>query len=379
MKKIFISVGEISGDTYASYLVERLKKDFYFTGIVGPKLKKLNIDHISTIDDISVVGLVEAISKYRKVRDVFKRSVRELQHCDVLIAVDFPGFNIRLIQEAKKLGKKVIYFISPQIWAWGYKRIYKIIKNTDLMISILPFEKQYYEPFVSDRFKFLYAGHPLVDIVKSKTERSDFEKKVDCEKNRVFIGLLPGSRKSEVETLMPIILESAELLSRVLERSYFLIPVTPNVYETVKRISSKFHHVPHRIITQDDFENPSYEVMRHSYFSVIASGTATLEASIIGNPFILIYKVNPFTFFVGKRLVKIPFLGLPNIIAQKPIVDELLQDDCNPINIANHAISYILRKDIYDNTKKQLLMVKEELGGEGAINKIVESVREFLT
>lgn len=379
MKKVFVSVGEISADTYASYIVNALKDRYQFLGITGPKLLKTGVKSISTIDDISVVGLIEVFSKYKKIKKVFKESVNAIADCDVVIVVDFPGFNIKLIKEAKKLRKKVIYFISPQIWAWGYNRIYDIVKNTDLLISILPFEEDYYRPFIDKNFKFFYGGHPLIDIVKPKTDRESFEDILNIPKGRLLIGLLPGSRESEVKALLPVMFESAKLLNNAIENSFFLIPTTDNVLETVIEISSKYYKIPHKIVKSSDLDFPSYEVMKHSYFSVIASGTATLEASIIGNPFVLVYKVSPITFFIGKRLVKIPFLGLPNIIAGKQIVIELLQSDFNPLNIANIILEYIHNKELYQKTKDQLAEVKHKLGSEGALNRIVESIDNFLT
>ncbi|MCX7761137.1 MAG: lipid-A-disaccharide synthase [Hydrogenothermaceae bacterium] len=379
MKKVFVSVGEISADTYASYIVNALKDRYQFLGITGPKLLKTGVKSISTIDDISVVGLIEVFSKYKKIKKVFKESVNAIADCDVVIVVDFPGFNIKLIKEAKKLRKKVIYFISPQIWAWGYNRIYDIVKNTDLLISILPFEEDYYRPFIDENFKFFYGGHPLIDIVKPKTDRESFEDILNIPKGRLLIGLLPGSRESEVKALLPVMFESAKLLNNAIENSFFLIPTTDNVLETVIEISSKYYKIPHKIVKSSDLDFPSYEVMKHSYFSVIASGTATLEASIIGNPFVLVYKVSPITFFIGKRLVKIPFLGLPNIIAGKQIVIELLQSDFNPLNIANIILEYIHNKELYQKTKDQLAEVKHKLGSEGALNRIVESIDNFLT
>ncbi|MEZ0324212.1 MAG: lipid-A-disaccharide synthase [Hydrogenothermaceae bacterium] len=379
MKKVFISVGEVSADIYASYIVDDLKDKYQFIGLTGPKLLKAGVKPISTIDDISVVGLTEAFSKYKQIKKVFKESVKAIKNCDVVIVVDFPGFNIKLIKEAKRLGKKVIYFISPQIWAWGYRRIYDIVENTDLLISILPFEENYYKPFIDKNFRFFYGGHPLIDIVKPKTDRENFERLLNIPKNRLLIGLLPGSRESEVKTLLPIMLESAKLLNNAIENSFFLIPATDNVLEIALNISSKYHKLPHRVVKSSNLEFPSYEVMKHSYFSVISSGTATLEATIIGNPFILVYKVSPITFFIGKRLVKIPFLGLPNIIAGKQIIRELLQNSCNPLNIANTTLEYIHNRYLYQKTKDELAEVRDKLGSEGALNRIVKSIDRFLT
>lgn len=378
MRKIFISVGEVSADTYASYIVKNLKSRFQFVGIAGPKMLEAGIEPISKIDEISVVGLVEVLSKYGSIKRVFKESVRVIKECDAVIVVDFPGFNIRLIQEAKKYNKRVIYFISPQIWAWHYARIHKIVRNTDLMISILPFEEEYYRPFVGDTFRFEYVGHPLVDIVKPRTTLEEFCRKMGLPKSKLFIGLLPGSRQSEVKSLLPIMLQSAKLVNRAFPDTFFLIPATDNVLGLVLDIVGD-NNFPVKVITSGDFEYPSYEVMKHSTFSVIASGTATLEASIVGNPFVLVYKVNPLTFSIGKRVVKINFLGLPNIIAGKEVVRELLQEECNPVNIANTVLEYLIDLDRYNRMKLELSIVRQRLGDCGAMGRITDIVEEFLT
>lgn len=381
MKKIFISVGEVSGDTYASYIVQNLKNKYEFTGIAGKKMIEAGVKPITTIDNISVVGLIEVLSKYRHIREVFNLAVNTIKECDTVIAVDFPGFNIKLIQQAKKAGKGVIYFISPQIWAWHYSRIYKIVENTDLLISILPFEEQYYKPFVGENFEFQYLGHPLLDIVKPNTSLEEFTVKLNISNNKKFIGLLPGSRESEVRTLLPIMLESARLINNAIPDTYFLIPVTHNIKQLAFDILSGYtkYSIPVKLVSSQDFQHPSYEVMKHCVFSIIASGTATLEASIIGNPFLLIYKVNPLTFYIGKKLVKIEHLGLPNIIYGEQIITELLQKDCNKLNIANKTLDYLLNKNLYQTTKEKLSLVKQKLGEEGAIYRITKTIDRFIS
>lgn len=377
MKKVFLSVGEVSADIYASYIVKNLKDKYIFTGIAGNRMIGAGVHPISKIDDISVVGLVEVISKYGKIKEVFHKAIQKIKECDVVIAVDFPGFNLKLIQQAKKLNKKVIYFISPQIWAWHYSRIYKIVKNTDLMISILPFEEEYYKPFIGENFKFVYVGHPLLDIVKPQTSFEMFLSALNLPSKHMFIGLLPGSRESEVKNLLPIMLKSATLINNAIPSTYFLIPATDNLKDLVKEIVKGFN-IPLKVISSENFKNPSYEVMKHSKFSLIASGTATLEASIIGNPFLILYRVNPITFYIGKKIVKIKNIGLPNIIAGTQIIEELLQENCNSIHIANRTLSYLLDEDLYQKTKKELESVKSKLGQEGAIERISEIIQDFI-
>jgi lipid-A-disaccharide synthase len=383
MKKIFLSVGEISGDNYASELAKYLK-EYELIGITGPKMRAVGVKPIANLEDISVVGLTEALSKYKKIKEVFKQSVQALKSgVDLLIVVDFPGFNIKLLKEAKKLGIKTVYFISPQVWAWGSGRVKEIVENTDLLISILPFEEEIYKPYVSDEFKFAYVGHPLLDIIKVYENEDSFKQKLNIPKNKRIIGLLAGSRESEVNVILPILIEAARLLTKTFDDLHFVIPATVNMVDMV--LEKVDFSLPITVITSNlsdknlpKFENPSYEVMKNAVFSIITSGTATLEAAIIGNPFIIVYKVSPITYFIGKKLVKINYLGLPNIIAGNEIVPELLQDRCNPLDIANKTLEFLTDKNFYETQKRYLEMVRKSLGEKGAIERASNLIRTLL-
>lgn len=377
MKKIFISVGEISGDNYASELIKRVS-DVEWVGITGPKMRQARCKTIENIENISVVGLTEAIPKYFHIKKTFKKAVEELEKgVDLLIVVDFPGFNLKLLEEAKKRGIKTVYFIAPQVWAWGKGRIHKIVKNTDILLSIWPFEKQIYKDYIGKDFKLEYIGHPLLDIIKSEETESSFREKLGIEEEKKIIGLLPGSRESEVKTLLPIMLEAAKKISKE-EDVHFVIPTTENVSTIVKNTVSSFR-IPISVVDNSIFTYPSYEVMKHSYFAVVASGTATLETALFETPFILVYKVSPITFFIGKMLVSINYLGLPNIIAGREVIKELLQKDCSPQNIYRWTKNYLKDKKLYKATKEDLKLVKEKLGESGALDRAAKIIREILT
>ena len=376
MKKAFISVGEISGDNYASQLVKALP-DFMWVGITGPKMREAGVETVEKLENISVVGLMEALPKYFKIKETFKRSVEILDKgIDLLVVVDFPGFNLKLLKEAKKRGIKTVYFIAPQVWAWGKGRIPKIAQYTDLLIAIWPFEKEIYTDYISDSFRVEYVGHPILDIIKTEETEESFKEKIGIEKDKKIFGLLPGSRESEVKTLLPILLSSAEIIYRKREDLHFVIPSTPNMEENVKQIAGS-KKVPLSVITVKDFRHPSYEVMKHSVFLNVASGTATLETAIFGNPFLLVYKVSPVTFFIGKMLVSIDYLGLPNIIAGREIIKELLQKECNPESIARWSLRYLEDPEVYERTKNDLEEVKKALGEKGAIKRSADLIKEL--
>ncbi len=378
-KKVFISVGEVSGDNYGAELVKRLPQ-FEWIGITGYKMEKAGVKSIENIKNISVVGLSEAIPKYFNIRRTFKNSVETLKTgIDTVIVIDFPGFNLKLIKEAKKLGLKTVYFIAPQVWAWGKGRIKDIVKYTDLLITILPFEKKIYEPYISKDFQVEFFGHPLLDIIKTEETNLSFKKKLNIPLNGDIFGLLPGSRESEVKIHLPILFKTANFIQKVFPNIYFVIPTTPNIENLVAKYSKNFRNINLRIITEKIFKYPSYEVMDKSKFSLITSGTATLEAGIVGNPFALIYKVSPFTYFIGKKLVSIDYLGLPNIILNREIIKEFLQEDCNSVKLANYSINTMLDKKEYTKIKRELSNLKALLGEKGALDKIADRIDRFVS
>ncbi len=378
-KKIFISVGEISADNYAAELI-KLMPDFEWVGITGPKMREAGCKTVEPMENLSVVGFTEIIPKYFEIKKTFKKSVNELKNgVDLLIVVDYPGFNLKLLKEAKKLGIKTVYFIAPQVWAWGKGRIPKIVKYTDLLISIWPFEKDIYADYIGIDFKLIYVGHPLLDIVETKETEDSFKEKLGINKNRTVFGLLPGSREHEINLILPVMLESARLIYNVHKDLEFVIPATPNVEELVRDYIGKNKNLPIKLATKKHFEHPSYETMNQSKFSIITSGTATLEAAIIGNPFLIVYKVSPISYFIGKMLVKIPYIGLPNIIAGEEVVKEFIQEDCNPVNIANLSLKYLEDYKLWEKTKKDLKeKVKDKLGEKGALKRSAEAIIQFL-
>ncbi|NPA52285.1 MAG: lipid-A-disaccharide synthase [Aquificae bacterium] len=377
-KRVFISVGEISADNYASELIKKLP-EIEWVGIAGPKMRQAGCKPIETIENLSVVGITEIIPKYLHIRKVFNKAVQTLkQDVDMLIVVDYPGFNLKLLKEAKKLGIKTVYFIAPQVWAWGEKRIKTIVKYTDLLIAIWPFEKDLYKPYQTDNFKVEFVGHPILDIIRTTHTKESFREKLQIPQNKKIIGLFPGSRENEIKHILPIMLKAGELIYKADKTLHFVLPVTQNLKETVNDFVKQYD-LPLKTVDNTVFEYPNYETMNNAFFSIITSGTATLEASIFTNPFIVVYKVSPLTYMLGKMLIKIPYISLPNIIAQEEIVKELIQDKCTPINLANWSLKYIFDKDLYMKTKIQLKdKVKNRLGEKGALDKTAKLIKQEL-
>jgi len=377
-KRIFISVGENSGDMYGAELVKRLPQ-FEWIGITGPKMRNLNVKGIENIENISVVGITEVIPKYKKIKETFNRAVKELENgVDTLIVIDFPDFNIRLLEEAKKRNIKTVYFIPPQVWAWRRGRIKKIVEYTDLIISIFPFESELYKDYLKSTNQFVFVGHPLLDIVKTVEDTEGFREKLSIEKNKRIFGLLPGSRDKEIIRNLPIMLKVAERLINEYPNLHFVIPIQSSKGELTKRIVSNFRDIPLSVVDESIFKYPSYEVMEKSIFSIVTSGTATLEASIIGNPFCIVYKTSTLTYFIGRLLVNINFIGLPNIIANKEIVKEFIQKDFNVDNLFNHINDVLKNPNIYTKIKEELKSVRGKLGKGGALDRATNYIKNLV-
>lgn len=367
-KQILISVGEASGDMHAANLVQTVKKlapDVLFYGMGANLMRNAGVDIIIDTNELSIVGLLEIITKFPKIRKAFRIMQNALEHNkpDLLILVDYPGFNLRLAKIAKKAGVKVLYFISPKVWAWNQGRIEIIKKYVDKMAVIFPFEVDFYK---KHQVPVAFVGNPLLEIVKPKLTHEAAERAFHLEPNCKTIGLFPGSRKSEIKYLLPIMLGTAKLLKNQNPNLQFLLPQASSItlddlQPYLQASSIKIHVIP----------NQSYDVMQVCDAIIAASGTVTLEIAIMTVPEVIIYKKSWLEYQIAKRVIKIPYIGLCNILANKKIVQELLQYDATPKNIAKE-IEKILNDANYreemianlTNTKNLLKSTEQENMGE---------------
>ncbi len=369
--KIFISVGDISASNYIYEIFKGIHYEFEIYGITDEKLRGIGIRSVADIDDISATGLVEVFPKLKRILEV-KRNIENMLNClDVLIVCDAPGFNIPLIKKAKALGvRKIIYFISPQVWAWKESRIKDIVNYSDHLIVILPFEVNIYKNFENDTFKVHYVGHPLVDIVKVKQDEKCFKATFDIEGD--FIGMFPGSRRNEI-------LRMADYYSYIYRSVFFpesiygVIPTFQRFEQDIKDYFVGFQGI--RIIA-DDYYNFSYEAMKHSRMSLITSGTASLEAFLLGNPHIVFYQTSLLTYMVAKLLIKVRYISLPNIIFGQEIVPELIQ-----VN-RNQAIKFVRKRmedyRWFELVKEQSEELRNILGEKGVILRLRDLFMELI-
>ncbi len=371
-KRVFISVGDISAANYVYNIFKEGFEDYEFFGITDDRLESIGIKSIARISDISVVGLAEVLPKARKIWRTYIRTTRVLSRCHVLIACDAPGFNLRLIKTARRLGvRKVIYFISPQIWAWKPKRAKTIAQYVNDMIVILPFERDLYSKFEGRSFRVHYVGHPLVDLVNTPLSEEEIRQRLSLK--GIVLNMMPGSRWNEVRKHVPLLKET---LKEILRREE-VEALIPTFKEFVEFIRAEIKTLPVKVITSEDIPTPAYSSMKVADFSLIASGTSSLEAGIVGSPHLVFYKVNPITYALGKFIVKVSSISLVNIISGEKIVVEKINPSAK--ELASLTLNFLKNKEVTEVQRKNLLKLRKMLGERGVIERLRSLFTELLS
>ncbi len=332
-------------------------------GLGGLQMRKAGCEIIVDAKDVAVVGIVEVLTHLPEIYGKFRTLVREAEkrRPDVAVLIDFPDFNFRLAKELHKRGIPVIYYVSPQLWAWRPKRLELVKKYVRKMLVIFPFEELWYkERGVEAEF----TGHPLAELERPKISRAQFAGQYRLDQSLPWIALLPGSRKKEVRMNLPVILQAAQMFKTPYQ---FLLPVAstlPRLWvEDQVTHCLRAHPGQIKLAYTDD----ARETLLHSRAAAVASGTATVEAAIIGTPFVMVYRLAPLTYALGKRLVNVPFYAMPNLIAGRQVVPELVQENFTPRNVATE-----LQRVIPDGPDRRtmingLVEVRTKLHGEAAM------------
>jgi lipid-A-disaccharide synthase len=344
--------------------MQEQKNDIFFCGMGGPALRDAGVRILVDASELAVVGLTEVFSKLPVVirgLTILKRLLKSLRP-DLVILIDFPDFNLRVAAAAKKLGIRVLYYISPQIWAWRPERVKRIGKLVTHMAVILPFEQGYYQ---KHHVPVTYVGHPLLDAHLPQPEEV-LENPAD---DQLVIGLLPGSREIEIVRHTAVMLDSAIILKENFPKANFLISHAPAIDR--RQIESYTNHYSKRIdceIISDGVE----EIFRRSDIVIAASGTVTLQAAIHGVPMVIIYRVSPLSFWLGRALVRVNHIGLVNLVAGKTVVPELVQKDACPDKIAAEVSELLGNPQRLNRIRLELLGVRDLLGGAGASRRVAE-------
>lgn len=366
-KKFYIISGEASGDLHASNLMramldEEANLDFRYWG--GDKMNEVHPGLVKHIKDLAFMGFLEVIMNLGTILKNIKFCKKDITDYkpDAIILIDYPGFNLRVAKWAKSHGVRVVYYISPQIWAWKQKRVHKIKQVVDDMYVILPFEKAFYAKF---DYSVSYVGHPLLDEISkygfNQEMELDFRSRYQLDK-RPIIAVLPGSRRQEVSKKLPIMLEALKTFSDY----QIVIAGAPS-------LDAEFY-VPFNNDNVKMISNETYQLLACSAVAVVTSGTATLETAIFKVPEVVCYKSSGISYAIAKRLVKVKYISLVNLIMDKEVVVELIQNNCNAI-----AIKSEVERLLEDETYKKILadnynQLEQMLGGGGASKKVAQSL-----
>ncbi|MCP5535327.1 MAG: lipid-A-disaccharide synthase [Akkermansiaceae bacterium] len=366
--------GEVSGDTHGACLMESLRSqvpDVVFHGAGGPLMKGVGGDGITDwVEDAAVMGIWEVLKHYKWFKQRFTEMLDEVVQLkpDVLILIDYPGFNLRLAHAVKEklAATRIIYYISPQVWAWNKGRIPKMAETLDLMLCIFPFEKEIFE---SAGLPTVFTGHPLVDELEEKRE--------DLPREQNLIGLFPGSREREVERLFPMMVETARRMhSHHPEWRFEAAAASEKLEKRMRKIIEAGKLPDAAVITLQT--GTSHSLMQRATCGVVASGTATLEAAALGLPYCLVYKISWPTWVIGKMLVKVDYIGLVNILAGEKVVEELIQGDAEPCQLENNLSQLMTDTGAREKLRAKLIDTASMLGEPGAHERAAAEVAKIL-
>jgi lipid-A-disaccharide synthase len=370
---LMIVAGEASGDKHGANLVSALRGlrpdlRFEFFGAGGDEMRQAGAETLVDAREVAIMGALEVARAMPKFLRVFRRlsEAANERKPRLIILIDWPEFNLRLAKRLKRDGHRVVYYISPQIWAWRSYRIRTVKRYIEKMLVILPFEKDYYE---RAGVEVDYVGHPLLDSVRVTATREEFRSRHGLDQSSPVIALLPGSRHSEMKYILPPMVEAVKLLNRSHPHFQFILPLA-RTFEA-REISAQIDSTRLRVIEHD-----TYNAVAAADLAVVASGTATLETAIIGSPLIIVYRASQLNWRIFRPLINTPFVGMPNLIAGKEIAPELLQDDLNAERLSKLIVEFLNDPARLLRSRNELAEVRKKLGeakaSERAANRILD-------
>jgi lipid-A-disaccharide synthase len=368
-KKILMVAGETSGDLHGAHLMEAIQKidpGIEFIGLGGEALARQGMRLLYHHRALSVVGITEVLVKLRTILQALRGLKRALplEKPDLAILIDFPDFNLRLARSVYRQGIPILYYISPQVWAWRARRVKAMARWVRKVVVFFPFEVPLYR---AEGVDVEWVGHPLVETVKPSLSREGAFAEFGLDPLRPTVALLPGSRESEVKRLLPTFIDAARILLGRIPALQFVIPLAPGLRGEVLTSRLPQTSLPVRII-----EGKNYDVMNISDLLITASGTATLEGGILGKPMVIAYKVSPFSYLIGRLLIHVDHIGMVNLVAGKGIAPELIQKDANPERIAGEALSILQDPGIRHQMSESMKEIRQKLWKPGAVQRAAE-------
>ncbi|MFN7948011.1 MAG: lipid-A-disaccharide synthase [Blastocatellia bacterium] len=378
--RLMLVAGEASGDKHGAHLVEALRAlqpqaEFELFGAGGDEMRAAGVETLVDARDVAIMGVLEVAAAMRKFLRAFRtlRDAARERKPDAVILIDWPEFNLRLAKRLHRDGQRVVYYISPQVWAWRSYRVRQIRRDVERMLVILPFEKDYY---AGRGVQVEYVGHPLLDSVRVTATRAEFCEKHGFDSSKPLVALLPGSRRKELACILPPMIAAARQLHSSRPDIQFVLPLAPTITraEAEQAIAASGGAASVRII-----ENDTYNAVAAATLAVVASGTATLETAIIGTPLIVVYKASQLNWRLFRPLINVPFVGMPNLIAGREIAPELLQDQLSADNLAAQITSLLNDNERLMQARADLATVRARLGEANASQRAAQAILDLLS
>lgn len=375
-KRILIVTGEASGDLHAANLIRAardINPGLLFFGLTGPKMREAGCETLLPYDEISVMGFIEVISRLPAIRRAFKAvtaTFSDERRPDVLVLVDFPGFNMRLAKQAKKAGIPVLYYIAPKVWAWRQSRAKKLAQNVDRMAVIFPFEPDFYKPY---GLKADYVGNPLLDDYATFLELSNNESTREPSSDKQIIGLFPGSRNNEIRFNLDQMLLAAQKLKIARPDLEFILPLATSLDKASIEQKIKNHNLQVTIV-----EDGVYAVARRCSAILAVSGTVTLQIALTGTPLVVTYSASPTSAAIARLVVKIPYISLVNIVAGREVVKEILQEDATPDNLSAELLQILDNPEYNRKIRTDLEDVRRLMGQKGCSGNVAQILLEMI-
>lgn len=373
--KIMFSAGESSGDQHAANMfveLQKLQSDIVGLGMGSAKMAQAGIDIRYDSANIAVIGVVEVIKHYAEIRRALTlmQQLVSSERPDLLVCVDYKEFNFKLARYAKQQGIKVLFYVSPQVWAWRPGRVKAYGKVIDMMAVIFPFETAYYD---AENVPVRYVGHPSVDKVHAQFGKDEDLSRFGLDKNHPIVGLLPGSRTNEIKRLLPVMLAAAKKIQDNFPGCQFILPQADSISDVM--LEDCISQSPLNITV---IKNQPYDVIQCCDAVMTSSGTATLEMALLNVPMVIVYKLSTLTYWLGRWLVNIPFIGLPNIVLGKSIIKELIQHAATAENLSAEVIKIMTDQSYAEQMRENLNSVKQQLGQGGGSRNMAQLVVEML-
>ncbi|MFW6132045.1 MAG: lipid-A-disaccharide synthase [Candidatus Aminicenantaceae bacterium] len=372
---ILIITGENSGERYGADLVRQFKKinpNYSFSGIGGNSMKAEGVKLLYSIEEMNLVGIVEIITHLPHLKKIYNSIIREAQinKPKAIVFIDSPDFNLRLAKRIKKFRIPILYYISPTVWAWRQIRLKTIKKTVDKMLLIFPFEKEIYE---KNKIPYVYVGHPLIEKVKVSFSQDEFFKKYNLNPQKELITILPGSREIEIKHHMPVLIEAIQKLKKRYSVHFIILKAENIELNHIKK------YIPDDLKNIPIISNHHYEAIASSILSLASCGTANLESSLLGTPFISFYYLSPLTYKIGINFIKINHYSIVNILAGKTIIPELIQNNFTSDNIYKETVKIMESKEIRNQMKKNFISITRSLGKKSASQNAALELNQMIT